>query len=200
MPPVFQRFRRGERFLTGRRGSVALESAIATIPLMFCLAGVFEIVQTIFAGDLLQRAAHRVARVNALAPTPAENLENQIRQVITAEVGDWLDFDLTMNADCPQPEKGQPAAEYCLSARVQVYSSVADMQATEGHPNGQLSQKGDAAAGGGSGDMVVVRLRLQPRSTLSQLQARLFGESGLRAVAIMRNECRESDGGCDLTA
>ena len=60
-----------KRFLACRRGVVALESAIATIPLMLCLAGIFEIVQTLFAGDLLQRAAHRVARTNALAVTTA---------------------------------------------------------------------------------------------------------------------------------
>ena len=30
---------------------------------MLCLTGVFEIVQTLFAGDLLQRAAHRMARI-----------------------------------------------------------------------------------------------------------------------------------------
>ena len=72
-----------KRFLACRRGVVALESAIAIIPLMLCLAGVFEIVQSIFAGDLLQRAAHRVARANALAATTASdaaNLEDRIRQ------------------------------------------------------------------------------------------------------------------------
>ncbi len=182
-----------KRFLGCRRGAVALESAIATIPLILCLAGVFEIVSTLFAGDLLKRAAHRVARSNALAMTAATddaNLENRIRGAITAEVGDWLDFDLTMNATCPQPQEGQEEAEYCLSATVQVYNSPGDMAATEDHPNGKLSQEGDAALGGGSGDMVVVRLRLQPRSTLGQLQQTLFGDHGLRAIAIMRNEER----------
>ena len=62
-----------KRFLGCRRGAVALESAIATIPLMLCLAGIFEIVSTIFAGDLLQRAAHRAARTNALAMTTASD-------------------------------------------------------------------------------------------------------------------------------
>ena len=182
-----------KRFLACRRGVVALESAIATIPLMLCLAGIFEIVQTIFAGDLLQRAAHRVVRTNALAVTTASDaasLEDRIRQAITTEVGDWLDFDLTMTATCPQPQEGQQAAEYCLSATVQVYNSPTDMATTDDNPNGQLSQEDDAALGGGSGDMVVVRLRLQPRSTLGQLQQTLFGDDGLRAIAIMRNEER----------
>ncbi len=185
--------RKVKRFLGCRRGAVALESALATIPLMLCLAGIFEIVSTIFAGDLLQRAAHRVARTNALAMTTASdaaNLEGRIRQAITAEVGDWLDFDLTMNATCPQPQEDQQEAKYCLSATVQVYNSPTDMATTDDNPNGQLSQEDDAALGGGSGDMVVVRLRLQPRSTLGQFQQTLFGDHGLRAIAIMRNEER----------
>ena len=182
-----------KRFLICRRGVVALESALATIPLMLCLTGIFEIVSAIFDGDLLQRAAYRVARTNALAmttATDAANLKDRIQQAITTEVGDWLDFDLTMNATCPQTQEGQQEAEYCLSATVQVYNSPGDMATTDDNPNGQLSQEADAALGGGSGDMVVVRLRLQPRSTLGQLQQALFGDDGLRAIAIMRNEER----------
>ena len=182
-----------KRFLACRRGVVALESALAIIPLMLCLAGVFEIVQTLFVGDLVKRAAYRVARTNALAATTASDaasLESLVRQAITTEAGDWLDFDLTMNTTCPQPQEGQQEAEYCLSATVQVYNSPTDMATTEDDPNGQLSQEDDAALGGGSGDMVVVRMRLQPRSALGQLQQTLFGEAGLRAIAIMRNEER----------
>ena len=160
---------------------------------MLCLSGVFEIVQTIFAGDLLQRAAYRVARTNALAlntAADAASLESLVRQAVTTEIGDWLDYDLTMNATCPQPQEDQQEAEYCLSATVQVYNSPGDMAPTDDNPNGQLSSEDDAALGGGSGDMVVVRLRLQPRSTLGQLQQTLFGDDGLRAIAIMRNEER----------
>ena len=62
-----------KRWLACRRGSVALENALATIPLMLCLTGMFEIVQTIFAGDLVKRAAYRVARTNALAAAPASD-------------------------------------------------------------------------------------------------------------------------------
>ena len=64
------------------------------------------------------------------------------------------------------------------------------MATTDDNPNGQLSQEDDTALGGGSGDMVVVRMRLQPRSALGQLQQTLFGDDGLRAIAIMRNEER----------
>ena len=186
-----------KRFLASRRAVVALESAIAVIPLMLCLAGVFEIIQTIFAGDLLQRAAHRVARVNALAMTTASDdasLEGLVRQAITAEVSDWLDFDLRMNAGCLEPQNNQDdqesQAEYCLSVTIYVYDSPADMTATDDSPNGQLSQEDDAALGGGSQDIVVVRMQLWPQGPLGQIQQSLFGDTGLRAVAVMRNEER----------
>ena len=187
-----------KRFLASRRAVVALESAIAIIPLMLCLAGVFEIIQTIFAGDLLKRAAYRIARVNALARTTASDdasLEDLVRQAITAEVSDWLDFDLRMNAGCLEPENNQDEdqesqAEYCLSVTIYVYDSPADMTATDDSPNGQLSQEDDAALGGGSQDIVVVRMQLWPQAPLGQIQQSLFGDTGLRAVAVMRNEER----------
>ena len=179
-----------KRFLTCHRGIVALESTLAIIPLMICLAGVFEIAQTLFVGDLLQRAAHQAARANALAAHTASDvasLESFVKKTITAEVGDWLDFDLTMNTTCSPPKKDEQEAKYCLSATVQVYRSPSDMAQTGDNPNGQLSEEDDAALGGGSGDMVVVRMRLQPRS-LSLLEQALFGQ--VRAVAIIRNEER----------
>ncbi len=179
-----------KRFLSCRRGAVALESALATIPLVFCLAGVFEIVQTLFAGDLLQRAAHRVVLNNAMERTAAKDLtamENRVRQALETEIGDWLSYDLTMTAACPQPKEDEEKsyAEYCLSATVEVYKSPIDMA------TGMLSdQSDDVGYGGGSRDMVVVRLQLQPRSVLGEIQQTLFGEDGLRAVAVWRNEER----------
>ena len=184
-----------KRFLTCHRGVVALESALAIIPLMLCLTGVFQIVQTLFADDLLQRAAHRVARANAnTMASDAADMESRVRHAIDSEIGDWLSYELMMNADCPQPseDEGNHLTEYCLSATLHVYDSPLDM------PSGTLSQGDDAALGGGSRDMVVVRLRLQPRSVLGEVQQTLFGETGLRAVAVMRNECRDNE--CGLTA
>ena len=172
-----------KRFLTCRRGVVALESALAIIPLMLCLTGVFQIVQTLFAGDLLQRAAHRVARANALAETTASdvaNLESRIGRAINTEIGNMLDFDLAMNTTCPQPSESQEAG-YCLSVKIETYNSPSAM-------NGQLEP--EASLGGNGGDMVVVRMRLQPRSVLGQIQQTLFGDAGLRAVAVVRNEER----------
>lgn len=177
-----------KRFLTCRRGAVALESALAALPLMLCLAGVFEIVQTIFAGDLLQRAAHNVARTNAMAGEVASNsaaMTTRVQDAIEEEIGDWLSYDLQMNAACPEPGEGEedPPTEYCLSAAVEIYGSPDDML------SGTPSVQSDAVGfGGGSNDMVVVRLQLQSRSVLGDLKQTLFGESGLQAVAVSRNE------------
>ena len=180
-----------KRFLACRRGVVALESAIAIIPLILCLAGIFEIVQTIFTGDLVKRAAYRVARSNALAATPASDattMASRIKQAIDAEVNGWLDYDLLMNTDCPDPANNQnQTAEYCVSARVEVYSSPADIANDQ-----QAVQDDTTGYGGGTDDTVVVRLHVKPRSVLGQLTQTLFGQKGpeFRAVAAMRNEER----------
>ena len=194
--------RQAKRWVACRRGTVALEGAIATIPLVFCLAGMFEIVQTVFTGDLLQRAAYRVARANAMSDTAASDaaaLENRVTQAINAEIGDLLDFKLTMNGTCGESEDegsntesdDAQTADYCLIVQVEVYNSPCDMFcALKGEGPGK-SQGSNAELGGDAGDMVVVRMQLQPQSalneTLGTLQQKLFGD-GLRAVAVMRNE------------
>ena len=177
--------RKINRFLACRRGTVALESVLATIPLILCLVGVFEIVHALFAGDLLQRAAHRVARQNALtASSDTASLESLVRQAITDEVGGWLDFELTMEGEGTCGE----SADYCLIAHVDVYDSLGDMVAdTKGEGPGK-SQKAAAALGGEVGDTVLVRMQLKPQSVLSELQQILFGTDGLRAVAMMQKE------------
>ncbi len=179
------------RFLSSQRATVALESVLASIPLLFALAGVFEIVRPLFIGDLLKRAAYAVARTNALYDTAASNaadLESRIRQAIDAEIGDLLDFDLTMGGTCGEPGEGESPADFCLSVQVEVYDNPCDMRcALKGEGPGK-SQKDNAELGGDAGDMVVVRLRLQPRSVLSRTQQLLFGDDGLRAAAVMRNE------------
>ena len=185
-----------KRFLASRRGTVALESALATIPLVLCLAGMFEIVQTIFAGDLVKRAAYRVARNNALAATPASDttaMESRIRQAIDREVGGWLDYDLLMNADCPDPANNQnQTAEYCVSAKIEVYSSPGDITKVPPVKAEQDPNKGGVGYGGGTDDTVVVRLHVKPQSVSGQLTQALFGATGpeFRSVAVMRNEER----------
>ena len=174
-----------KRFLVCGQGVVALEGALASIPLILCLAGVFEIVQTIFMNDLIQRAAHRVARTTALAGAAANStaLENRVRQAIDAEVGNMLDFDLTMSGTCTGPA----LAAHCLAVSVDVYDDPSAMVGTAGNPPTPSSGP-NANLGGDGGDMVVVRLHLQPRSVLGQVQQQLYGTSGLGATAVVRNE------------
>lgn len=169
-----------KRLLTCRRGVVALEAALASIPLILCLAGVFEIVRTIFTSDLIQRAAHRAARTTVLAGAAASStaLENRVRQAVNAEVGNMLNFDLTMSGTCTGPA----SAAYCMHVSVDVYDDPSDMK------NGTLSSGSNAALGGDGGDMVVVRVRLQPRSALGLTQQWLLGAGGLNATVVMRNE------------
>ena len=183
-----------KRWVACRRGAVALENALATIPLVLCLTGMFEIVQTIFAGDMVKRAAYRVARANALASAPASNaaaMKSRITQAIDDEVGGWLKYDLKMNADCPDPSASTTStADYCVSARIEVYRSPGDIangQQAEQDPN----QDG-VGYGGGTGHMVVVRLHVKPQSVSVGLKQALFGATGpeFRSVAVMRNEDR----------
>ena len=185
-------FHQVKRWLACRRGSAALENALATIPLVLCLVGMFEIVQTIFAGDLVKRAAYRVARANALAAAPAStkaDMANRITQAIDTEVGGWLDYDLRMGTDCPDPSTSNQnqTADYCVSAKIEVYSSPGGIM------NGQQAVQDDTAGyGGGTGDTVVIRLHVKPQSASSGLKKTLFGETGpqFRSVAVMRNEER----------
>lgn len=172
------------QFLASRRAAVALESAIAAIPLVFALGGVFEIIRTAFVSDLLQRAAYRIARENAFADTAAPNkaeLRSLVQRAITAELDDLLDFALAnTNGDCAPPEAGEDQPAYCLKVDVDVYD-----------PEDLGSTKADAPLGGDAGDMVVVRLHLRPLYALGRVQQRLFGDDGLRAMALMRNERRQ---------
>ncbi len=185
--------RQAKRWVACRRGAVALENALATIPLVLCLTGMFEIVQTIFAGDVVKRAAYRVARANALASAPASDataMKSRITQAIDTEVGGWLDYDLKMNADCPDPSASTtPTADYCVSARIEVYSSPLDLAR---NPPVQEVQDDTVGYGGGAGDMVVVRLHVKPQSVSVGLKQALFGATGpeFRSVAVMRNEDR----------
>ena len=180
-----------KRFLICCRGTVALESALATFPLMLCLAGAFEVVQTIFTRDLVQRAAYRVARTNALAATPAStttDMLTRIQQAINTEVGSWLDYTLRLNSDCPDPSNSpNPTAEYCVSAKIEVYSSPGDLASGQ-----QAVQDDTTGYGGGTGETVVVRLYVKPQSLSGQLKQAIFGAMGpeFRSVVVMRNEER----------
>lgn len=176
-----------KRFLACRRGAVALESAIAVVPLIFFLAGIFEIVQTVFVSDLLQRAAHRVAYTNALRESAASNtaeLRTACLQEITTEVGDFLGFELAdENGSCSSTHTNtNTAPAFCLKVRVTVYDNPSAML------NNTPSLGSNAQLGGDAGNMVVVEVVATPQRILSQLQQRFFGTNGMKAIAIRRNE------------
>ncbi len=179
------------RFLACRRGAVALESAIAVIPLMICLVGVFEIVQTVFVRDLLQRAAYRTAYSNALKDYAAKDMEEMRSECLTAlndEVGGFLSFDLAgENGSCSPPKDGEESAAFCLKIDVKVYDKPTDML------NGTGSQGSNTGLGGDTGDMVVVTVVATSQSVLSQLQQGFFGDNGMTVTAVRRNERIDAD-------
>lgn len=176
------------RFLSCRRGVTALESAIAAVPLIFALAGIFELVRSIFVDDLLQRAAYRIAYTNAMGDNAASNeaaLRAACLAAIKDEVGDWLSFELDGEGVCGQtPDEDDPAVDFCLNVTVIAYDDPSDLR-SDTQSNAQL--------GGNAGAIVVVTVTATPQYALSALQQRLFGTDGSqRAVAIMRNERMET--------
>ena len=172
-------------FFRDSRATVALEGAMATSFLVFALTGVFEIVNTLLVGDLLNRAAYRVARASALADTAASSvaqLRTQCVEAVRAEVGDLLDFDLAASDGTCSPADGQDSSEFCLSITVSVYDNPSTMLA------GTVSQGSNAALGGDAGEMVVVRMQLEPQTVLGRTQRRLLGNGRLTAMTVMRND------------
>ena len=175
------------QFLACRRAAVALESCIAATILVAALAGLYQIVQTVFVGDLIQRAAHRVARANALYDTAAGSqtqLRTRVLTAIEAELGEMLSFELAENGTCqPENEAEQDSVhkDFCLVVKVDVYDCPLCLKGNK------LSEGANAALGGDAGDIVVVRLHLIPQTTLGKIEQHLFG-SGLRATAVIRNE------------
>ena len=56
------------RFRRGQRGTAAIESALGIAVLVISLAGLMEIVNTVYASDEMSRAARAAARALALDP------------------------------------------------------------------------------------------------------------------------------------
>ncbi len=176
------------RFLTCRRGAVALESALAALPLMLALVGIFELVRIVFVGDLLKRASYQVAYDNALADSAASDMtamRTAYLEAIKDEVGDWLSFELKGEGRCGSaPEEDDPVVDFCLEVNVVAYDDPSDMDS---------DTQSTAQLGGSAGAMVLVTITATPQYTLSALQQRILGTDGSQqAVAIMRNERLET--------
>ena len=175
------------RLLTCRRASATLESVIAATVLVAALACLCEVVRVFLVDDMLQRAAYRVARANALHESAASDqsqLRHRVTEAINAELGEMLDFDLAENGSCSKTDVNGNAIElsdFCLAVSIDVYDDPADMQSDT------KSTGGNANVGGDAGDMAVVRLHLVPQTTLGKAEQKLFGD-GLRAMAVVRNE------------
>lgn len=150
------------RFWPASRASVALESVCCLCFTVVMVGGVFEVVNTLLVNDFLDRAAHAVARDNALQDPAAteEQLLERARQIIRAEVGDRLDPDL-------------------LRIEIDAYDNPSAMLL------GELSQGAYGQLGGDGGDMVVVRLRFEPREPLDRIRE---ATSPFHALAVARNE------------
>ena len=154
------------RFWRARGAMTSLESVCGLCFMVGMVGGVFEVVNTLFVGDMLDRAAHAVARDNALQD-PAETGEQLLaraRQAIRAEVGDRLDPDV-------------------LQIDIDVYDNPTTML------QGEPSQGENGRLGGDGGDMVVVRLRFAPPTPLRWLQQEVMSDDfAFRALAVARNE------------
>ena len=129
--------------------------------------GVFEVVNTMLVGDLLDRAAYAVARDNSLQEQAAESEEQLLERAkaaIRAELGDKLNPDL-------------------LRIEIDAYDNPSAML------QGEVSAGGNGQLGGDAGDLVVVRLALTPRTPLAQLQQAVLSEDfAFGALAATRNE------------
>ncbi len=174
------------RFLTCRRGVVALESALAVIPLIICLVGVFEIVQSVFVRDLLQRAVYQTAYENALydgAASNAAELLTRYRNALNGEVGGLLSFALDGEGACSEtPPADSPAVDFCLKVCITAYDSPSDI------PSDGPQSCDAAKRGGNAGDIVVVTVVATSQSALSELQQGFFGDNGMMVTAVRRNE------------
>ena len=177
-----------KRFLTCRRGAVGLESAIAAVVLVTALAGVYEIVHAMLTRDLLARGTYHMANAGALHARQAGDVEEMKQRSLDAlktEVGDWLSFELAgANGECSgQVAEGEEPKSWCLAISMEIYDNPTALK------NGQ---KKDGAMDGGTDDLVVVRLTLKPRGlVLGSVYHATFGQDGLRATAVVRNDREE---------
>ena len=158
------------RFCSALRASVALESVCCLCFAVVIVGGVFDVVSTLFVGDILDRAARAVARDNSLqvsAASDSEQLFARAWNAIRGEVGNRLDPDLVI-------------------VDIKVYDNPSTMLA------GHESAGENSLLGGDAGDMVVVRLGFEPETLLGRLRSTLQVDESddivFQALAVARNE------------
>ena len=158
------------RFCSALRASVALESVCCLCFVVVIVGGVFDVMNTLFVSDILDRAARAVARDNSLqvsAASDSEQLLVRAWSAIRGEVGDRLDPDL-------------------VTVDIKVYDNPSTMLA------GDESTGANSLLGGDAGDMVVVRLGFEPETLLARLRSTLQVDESddmvFHALAVARNE------------
>ena len=158
------------RFRSALRASVALESVCCLCFAAGIVGGVFDVVNTLFVTDLLDRAARAVARDNSLQTSAASDNEQLLARAWNAiyeEIGQRLDPDL-------------------VTIDIKVYDNPSKMLV------GEESTSGNSLLGGDAGDMVVVRLGFKPPTLLARLRTTLqtaeSADIAFQALAVARNE------------
>ena len=134
------------------------------------VGGVFDVVNTMFVTDLLDRAARAVARDNSLQVSAASDNEQLLARAWNAiyeEIGQRLDPNL-------------------VTIDIKVYDDPSKMLA------GEESTGANSLLGGDAGDMVVVRLGFKPPTLIARLRTTLqtadSDDVAFHALAVARNE------------
>ena len=131
------------------------------------VGGLFEIVNMLFVGDTLGRAAYSAARDASLQEQAADTEEQLLERALTA-----------IRAEL----KGRVNPEL-LSVKIDVYDNPSTMLL------GELSGGENSLLGGDAGDMLVVRLGFTPQTPFGWLQQALQSDGfAFRALAVARNE------------
>ena len=158
---------RALRCFWSARQATALESVSSLCFIMVMVGGVFEVVNMLFVSDILDRAAHAVARDASLQEQAAETEEQLLQRAVAAiraDLGDRLNPEL-------------------LRIEIDVYDNPSTML------RGELSAGENAGLGGDAGDMVVVRLGFRPQTPFGWMQQALQSDDfTFRALAVARNE------------
>ena len=149
------------------RQATALESVCSLCFIMVMVGGVFEVVNMLFVSDILDRAAHAVARDASLQEQASETEEQLLQRAVAAiraDLGDRLNPEL-------------------LRIEIDIYDNPSTMLRDE------ASAGENAGLGGDAGDMVVVRLGLRPQTPFGWMQQALQSDDfTFRALAVARNE------------
>ena len=136
-------------FGRARRGSIAVETAVAVSVLVFALAGLIEIVHSAYVSDKMSRAARAAAR--AIAVTPEATGSDALGSIACAAIR--RELRLTDDFDC--------GASWTITVDTNLTpASLADAGATTASTGGATNggTGGATTDGDADGDIVLVRI------------------------------------------